>query len=61
MVNAGSMSNLSEDEGPELGGVEEHPWPSSLGGLQGVPGAAESQAEPASLTPGARPAPQPAS
>lgn len=34
-----------EDEGTEFGWVEEHPWASSLGGLQGVPGAAAQQAE----------------
>lgn len=35
----------AEDEAVEFGGMEEHPWSSSLGGLQGVPGAAAQQAE----------------
>ncbi|XP_040055320.1 cytochrome c oxidase assembly protein COX16 homolog, mitochondrial isoform X1 [Gasterosteus aculeatus] len=35
----------AEDEASEFGSVEEHPWSSALGGLQGVPGAAAHQAE----------------
>lgn len=35
----------AEAKGDEFGRMEEHPWPSSLGGLQGVPGAAAQEAE----------------
>lgn len=41
----------AEDKGVKFGGVEEHPWSSSLGGLQGVPGAAAHQAGQESLRP----------
>uniref|UniRef100_A0A096MH47 Cytochrome c oxidase assembly protein COX16 homolog, mitochondrial n=1 Tax=Poecilia formosa TaxID=48698 RepID=A0A096MH47_POEFO len=36
---------VREVEGDSFGRVEEHPWSPSLGGLQGVPGAAAQQSE----------------